>query len=227
MAHNLNSRVGRYSAIAAAVTTALFGVSLVMGLVVHSSSALIMGYVVCILLAVSVVGMMAGFYLRTEGERRIFALLALAASILYAPFCMETYYLQLSIVASNPLGHPPEVLKLVAFVPGSPTFALDMFGYTFLCLSTLAAAFALRDPGDRALRVLCLIHGALAVPTVAAPIVSAVFGSSGGQANDIGTWVLLFWCVLFTPIAVLFARVFRDDGPAAATRASGPAPAGP
>ena len=130
--------------------------------------SLIMGYVVCILLAVSVVAMIAGFYLSV---------------------CPLSWWLSF---------------------PGSPTFALDIFGYTFLCLSTLAAAFALQDPREKALRVLCLIHGALAIPTVAAPIMSAVYGSSGGQANDIVSWVLLFWCVLFTRIAVLFSRVFRD-----------------
>jgi hypothetical protein len=90
-------------------------------------------------------------------------------------------------------------------VPGSPTFALDMLGYAFLCLSTLAAGFTLTD---RVLRVLCFVHGELALPTLAAPIVSGVFRSTGGGANDIGSWILLFRCALFTPMAILFARYF-------------------
>ncbi len=210
MDHNRNALlVGRYASIAVAVETILFAVSLIIGLAVRSPTGPIMGYIVCIFLAVSIVAMMAGFYLRAEGDRRIFALLALVAAVLYAPFCMGVYYLQLTVVATNPLDLPSDVLKLIAFVPGSSAFALDMFGYTLLCLSTLAAAFALQHPEDRALRILCIIHGVIAVPTVAAPIMSAAYRSGNGAANDIGSWVLLFWCALFTPIAILFARSFR------------------
>jgi len=36
---------------------------------------------------------MAAFYHRTTGRERIFGLLALAMSILYAPFCTGTYVL--------------------------------------------------------------------------------------------------------------------------------------
>ena len=202
-------RVGQYASILVAVETILFAVSLVIGLAVRTSLfGPMMGYAVCTLLAASIVTMMAGFYLCSEGSRKIAGLLALLASVLYAPFCMGNYYVQLAVVASNPLHHPPEVLKLITFVPGSMTFALDMFGYTFLCLSTLAAAFALKDPRDKVLKALCLIHGAVAIPTVAAPIMSAVFQSNSGAANDTGSYVLLFWCALFTPIAILFFRAF-------------------
>lgn len=201
--------VGLYASAAVAIETVIFAASLVLGLMVRSELGPIIGYVVCILLAASVVALMSSVYLRAASEQRVFGLLALAAAILYAPFCMGTYFLQLSIVATNPLSHPPEVLKLIAFVPGSAAFALDMLGYSFLCLSTLAAAFTLPDPRDKALRVLCITHGAIAVPTLAAPILSGLFRSTGGQSNNIGSFVLLFWCALFTPIAILFRRVFR------------------
>ncbi len=201
--------IGRGAAVAAVIETILFAVSLVLGLAIRTNLGPMIGYVVCIFLAASVVVMMAAVYLRTPAEHRILGLLALVAAILYAPFVITTYFLQMSIVATNPLGHPPEVMKLITFVPGSPTFALDMLGYAFLCLSTLAAAFILTDPRDKALRILCFVHGALVVPTIAAPIISGIFSSSGSEANDIGSYVLLFWCALFTPIAILFAQWFR------------------
>ena len=100
--------------------------------------------------------------------------------------------MQLSTVLMNPLNHPPLVRTLIGFVPGSATFALDMLGYGFLCLSTLAAAFTLMDSRDRALRLLCIIHGAIVVPTVVAPILSGLFRSAGEQSNDSGSYVLLF-----------------------------------
>jgi hypothetical protein len=205
----MDQAIGRGAAVAVAIETIVFAISLVLGLAIRSNLGPMIGYAVCILLAASVVVMMAAVYSRTPAELRILGLLVLVAAILYAPFCIANYFLQISIVATNPLGHPPEVMKLVAFVPGSPTFALDMLGYAFLCLSTLAAAFILTDPRDKALRILCFVHGALAVPTIAAPIVSGIFRSSGSQANDVGSWILLFWCALFAPIAVLFVRWFR------------------
>lgn len=136
-------------------------------------------------------------------------MLALVAAILYASFCSGNYSLQLAVFTTNPLSHPEDVLKLVRFVPGSPTFALEMLGYVFLCLSTLAAGFTITKSTDRALKILCLVHGAIALPTLASPILSGIFRSSGGGANDIGSYILLFWCALFTPLAVLFARYFR------------------
>lgn len=102
-----------------------------------------------------------------------------------------------------------EVMKAINFVPGSLTFAIDMLGYGFLCLSTLAAGFAFEEAKDKVLRVLCIFHGALAVPTWASPIISGIFRSTSGQTNDTGNYVLLFWCAVFVPIALLFARYFK------------------
>jgi len=102
------------------------------------------------------------------------------------------------------------VVKAVDFVPGSLTFAMDMLGYGFLCLSTFAAGFALVEARDKALKALCFFHGAIAVPTFAAPIISGIFLSPGGQTNDIGSYILLFWCIVFVPIALLFVRYFTE-----------------
>lgn len=154
---------------------------------------------------------MAGFYDSIQERLRIFGLLALASSIIYAPFCISTYFLQLSIVAFNPLGLSSEVLKVITFKPGSPTFAIDMLGYGFLCLSTLAAGFALTEAKDKILRVLCFFHGALAVPTIASPILSGLFLTTSGETDFTGHYVLLFWCIVFIPIALFFMRYFKEE----------------
>jgi hypothetical protein len=208
----LEVSIGRGASVVVAVEILVFAFSLILGLAVRSNLAPLIGYAACILLAVSIVVMMAAVYSSAPAELHFLGLLALLAAVLYAPFCIATYYLQIAVVATNPLGHPAEVMKLIAFMPGSPLFALDMLGYGFLCMSTLCAAFILEDPRDRTLRILCIIHGALALPTVAAPIVSGIFRSSNSQANDTGSWVLLIWCALFTPIALLFSRRFRRLG---------------
>jgi hypothetical protein len=204
-------RFGKAASYSAAIVTVIFGVSLIVGLVDRSPVWPAIGYGASGILAISVVALMAAVYSRIASGPRLFGLLGLVAAVLYAPLCLSNYFLQLAVVSTNPLQHPKEVLKLIAFVPGSPTFALDMLGYFFLCLSTLAVAFTITDQRDRALRVLCMVHGAVAVPTIAAPIISGMFRSSGSQANDVGSYILLFWCALFTPIALLFARSFRES----------------
>jgi hypothetical protein len=203
------TKVGRIAAIAVSAETILFAVSLIIGLTIRSRASPIASWVVCILLAASVIVMMAAVYLRSRDGRRIWGLLALCAAIVYAPFVMAVYFIQIAVVTLNPLGLTADVLKLVAFAPGSQAFALDMLGYAFLCLSTFAAAFTLNDPKDKALRILCFAHGALALPTLAAPIISGIFGSASGQSSDIGSFVLLVWCAIFAPIALLFVRHFQ------------------
>ncbi len=154
--------------------------------------------------------MMSCFYDRTREQLKIFGLLALVSSIVYAPFCISTYFLQLSVVTFNPLNLSSEVLEAITFKPGSPAFALDMLGYGFLTLSTLAAGFALVEAKDKVLRALCFFHGAIAVPTYATQIISGVFLSTRGETDFTGHYVLLFWCIVFVPIALLFMRYFKE-----------------
>jgi hypothetical protein len=202
--------IGRVAALAIAIVTTVFAISLIWEVIAFSEFAKNLGYVASLLLAISVVIMMACFYDVTREQLRIFGLLALVSSVIYAPFCISTYFLQLSTVALNPLDLSSEVLEAINFMPGSPVFALDMLGYFFLCLSTLAAGFALTEAKDRVLRALCFFHGALAVPTIASPIISGLFLTASGETDYTGHYVLLFWCVVFVPIALLFARYFKE-----------------
>jgi hypothetical protein len=210
MNKNFGFRIGRMASLSIAIETIVFAFSLVWRLIFHTEFDQNLGYIASLLLAISVVIMMACFYDSTREQLKIFGLLALAASIIYAPFCISNYFIQLSIVAFNPLNLSNEVMKAIDFVPGSLTFAMDMLGYGFLCLSTLAAGFALVEARDKILRALCFFHGAIAVPTFAAPIISGIFLSPSGQTNDIGSYIILFWCIVFVPIALLFMRYFKE-----------------
>jgi len=202
--------IGRAAALAIAVVTIVFAISLIWEVINLSEFAKNLGYVASLLIAISVVIMMACFYDVTREQLKIFGLLALVSSIIYAPFCIGTYFLQLTTVALNPLNLSSEVLKAINFKPGSPIFALDMLGYFFLCLSTLAAGFALAEAKDKVLRALCFFHGALAVPTIASPIISGLFLTTSGETDFTGHYVLLFWCIVFVPIALLFMRYFKE-----------------
>jgi hypothetical protein len=208
---NSNLKIGRAAALATAVTTIVFAISLIWEVIHFSEFTKNLGYVSGILIAISVVIMMACFYDTTRQELKIFGLLALVSSAIYAPFCIGTYFLQLSAVALNPLNLSSEVLAVIDFKPGSPIFVLDMLGYGFLCLSTLAAGFALTEAKDKVLRVLCFVHGAIAIFSIAAPIISGFFLTTSGETDFTGHYVLLFWCLVFVPIALLFMRYFREE----------------
>ena len=210
MNKNFSLIIGRSAALAIAIATIIFAISLIWEMINLSEFAKNLGYVACIILAPSVVIMMACFYDATQEQFKIFGLLALVSAIIYAPICIGTYFLQLSSVALNPLNLSNEVLKAITFEPGSPIFSIDMLGYCFLCLSTLAAGFALVRARDKVLRVLCFFHGAIAVPTFAAQIISGVFQSTSGETDFTGHYVLLFWCIVFVPIALLFIRYFKE-----------------
>jgi hypothetical protein len=210
---DFSSAIGQVAALSIAIETVIFALSLIWELISPSALAQNLGYIASFLLAISVVTMMACFYHGVPEERKVFGLLALVFSVIYAPFCLGTYFLQLSVVALNPLDLSAEVMKVIAFKPASPIFALDMLGYGFLCLSTLAAGFALTEAEDKPLRLLCFFHGALVFPTLASPILSGVFLSASGETDPTGHYVLLFWCVVFLPMALLFMRYFKGKRP--------------
>jgi len=209
MNKNISKIIGRYTALFVAIATMIFGISLIWEMINLSENAKTLGYVASIMIALGVVTMMASFYDVTQEQSKIFGLLALVFAIIYAPFCIVTYYLQLSIVASVPLHLSDDVIEAINFKPGSPTFAIDMLGYGFLCLSTLSAGFAFKKSKDKLLRTLCFIHGALVVPTVVGPLINEIYLSTSGETDFTGHIVLLFWCAIFIPIALLIMRHFN------------------
>lgn len=165
--------VGRAAAAAVAVETFVFAVVLLWEALssMNNTVCRILGYVASLILAPSVLTMMACFYdilQQDDSDLKIFGLLALLFSVAYVPFCASSYFLQLSIVEWNDdnsaMGLPCAVVETVRFKPGYPVFALDMLGYCFLCLATLAAGFALPAAKDHVLRALCFFHGALIIP---------------------------------------------------------------
>jgi hypothetical protein len=83
---------------------------------------------------------------------------------------------------------------------------MDMLGYAFMTLSTLAAALAFGGSGlERWLRNWFILHGSLVIPTLLAP---ALIGPSD-EANQVGSLALIGWSALFLPLSVMVALWFR------------------
>ena len=104
MNKNFSLVIGRVAALLIAVETVVLALSLIWEVIYPAEIAINLGYIASLLIAISVVIMMACFYDSTGPQLKIFGLLALVASVIYATFCTSTYFLQLSVVAFNPLG---------------------------------------------------------------------------------------------------------------------------
>lgn len=135
MNENPSLIIGRMAALSTAVVTSILAISPVWELISPTPFPMNLGYVASMIIAVCLVVMMACLYKIAREELKIYGLLALVSSIIYAPICIGVYFLQLSIVASNPINLSSEVLEAINFKPGSPTFAIDIAGlFFYVCL---------------------------------------------------------------------------------------------
>jgi hypothetical protein len=202
-------RLGYWSSVAVTVWVAAFAAELVWYLVAPSKAANIVSSIVCLLLAPSYVIMIACTPLASREGSRAFTRAALALAAMYAVLCASVYYLQLSVLRLGTFPASADALSMLRFTPGSPAFALDMLGYTFMCLSTLVLVPAITGKGAvKALKIFCAIHGFLAVPTLVFPALQ--FSQQGtGSSDSFGSLVLLVWCVIFIPIPIIYSRLFR------------------
>jgi hypothetical protein len=195
--------VGFWSAVAVSLLVAGFGTLLVVGLWLDTLEA---SFAVCLVLAPAFVSMMASIHRRASGERQVWSLIGLCFAVAYSVLVTITYFTQLTVVRSNAGGLTGDALRLIEFAPGSWTFALDMLGYAFMTLATLAAAPVFDGSGlERWLRIWFILHGSLVVPTLLTP---ALIGPSA-EADQAGSLALIGWSALFLPLSVMVAVWFR------------------
>lgn len=134
----------------------------------------------------------------TPPQRRAFSLSALAFATIYATLTGLVYFVQLTFVSPRLAAGTTEGIEVLLFLPyRSFLFAVDLFGYSLMCLSTLFAAWAIVDPAERTLRFALFANGLL-VPFLALQM----------------RWpwlihVAAMWAIAFPLAAVLLARKFR------------------
>lgn len=145
-------------------------------------------------------------------EKKIFSHLGMVFSTVYAIMLMITYYTLLVVVRTNSFGLPPESLKLFTFTPGSLMFALDMLGYSFMCLATLLAAPVFYGSKlDNWIRKLFIVNGMFFLPSLVFPAFTFPQDRGSIEATSLGGVIgYLFWCTLFASIAVLLAKKFKQ-----------------
>ncbi|MBI4303793.1 MAG: hypothetical protein HY665_05600 [Chloroflexi bacterium] len=155
-----------------------------------------------LLLAPTFVALVASLYLRTSQDKKIFGLIALSFTIMYATIIWIIDYIELTVVRQNILNGTIEGLALWAIPnPRSLFFALEAAGYFFLGISTLFAA-PLFGKGtlETWIRWFFVTNGLISI----AGIIAYAFGN---VTTVFAT--LIIWAMIFPLATALIAMPFR------------------
>jgi len=200
------TRIGEISALTVALSLGVFGLLLALSL--FELNTIYISFVVVMVMGVSWVVMCSYIYTHSREAQRLYALLGMIGAMMFSCFISIAYYLQLAVVRSNPLGLTDDVTRLISYEPGSVSFALDMLGFTFLCMSVGALIPLFTSSKDRILRFFLWVNALFALPTFMFPIF--FINQSSSPDSQTGSVVLLAWCLLFLPVPVILASRLRD-----------------
>jgi hypothetical protein len=212
-------RLGFWASIASAVTSAGFGVGIVITLVAFKQQTwtgdigayarsydphqMELTVVPSILLAPAFLGLVAAVHQITPSERRIWTLLAGMFAVLYAGLVGINYFLQLTVVRQNLSAGVTEGMSL--FAMGNPVslfWALEILGY--FCQGVAAALLAIGFTGGRLAAWLRWMLVAVSV-TGAIGVGAAIKGISFTDpvyAAGSGAWTVIF------PISMALTAVY-------------------
>ena len=114
-------------------------------------------------LGLSFVALMVSVHYYAETPRKIWSHLAVAFATMYATLISIVYYVQLAFVIPRIAKGNTEGIQLLIFEPfDSFLYAVDVYGYGLMSLSTLVAAGVFTGPGlDRWIRRAMFANGCL------------------------------------------------------------------
>jgi hypothetical protein len=116
-----------------------------------------------LLLGVSFVVLAVSIHYYAEESKRIWSHVAVAFASMYATLISIVYYVQLAFVIPRLARGNAEGIQLLIFEPfDSFLYAVDVYGYSLMSLSTLFAAAIFDGPGlERWIRVALIANGCL------------------------------------------------------------------
>lgn len=156
------------------------------------------------LLGSSFLVLVAALHRLAPTEARVFSQVALAFATIYATLISMVYFVQLTLVGPRLASGDTAGIEYLFFVPyRSFLFAVDLLGYSFMCIATLFAAFALPAIcGARAARLFLLLNGAL-TPFLLFQMYEPRL-----------IWIAALWGLTFPAAAIALAAMFRRPLPA-------------
>ena len=159
-------------------------------------------FIPVILLAPTVIVLMACIHYITPESKRVFTLIGIAFSCVYTAIICTNYFLQLYVVRLNLLSGTLEGIALLA-VPNfhSIFFALETIGYAFLSLATLFVSPVFRGGKlENWIRSLFIVGGVVGIfGAIAAPFDRPYLIFAG----------LGLWCFAFPLSTILLSIYFK------------------
>lgn len=151
------------------------------------------------LLGSSFLVLVAALHRLASTEARVFSQVALAFATVYATLVSMVYFTQLTLVGPRLASGDTAGIEYLFFVPyRSFLFAVDLLGYSFMCMATLFAAFALPTlRGAPTARLLLLLNGAL-TPFLLFQMYEPRL-----------IWIAALWGFTFPAAVIALARMFR------------------
>jgi len=152
-----------------------------------------------LLLGVSFVILMVSIHYVTENSARIWTHIAVAFASMYATLVSIVYYVQLAFVIPRLARGDTEGIRLLIFEPfDSFLYAVDVFGYSLMSLSTLFAAMVFGTRGIERWIRWSLVANACLIPFLALQMYypPLIWGGS-------------LWAITFPTATVLLAIYFR------------------
>lgn len=199
-----NEKIGLYSAIIAGLSTAIFAISLLI------DNMLLISFGVCMVLSWSYLILTCAFAAVADQDKKASAYAGLSFACVYAVFINLVYFTQLTTV--NQQVASKDVINELTYTPGSWIFALDIFGYGMMAVSTFFVGLTIlpNSKNDKWLKALLMLHGLFALGIVT-PMLNLFNGKAGDSSvNNIGVIVLEGWSLFFIPIMMLAAKHFKE-----------------
>jgi hypothetical protein len=111
----------------------------------------------------SFIMLVACLYSIAENGSKIFALIGLSLSIIYATLIVIVYYTQLTLIIPNQLNGTIQNVTPFLFIPSNSfLFGLDVLGYGIMNLATLFLAFTFNNTKiEKSIKIFLFINGIL------------------------------------------------------------------
>jgi hypothetical protein len=205
----MNKKISIISTLILVGTIAIFFVTLCCSFFSSSKIFSMISYLVCIFLSWSFIIVTIANDRLAKDSKKIASSAAKLFAVIYSVFVSIVYFTQLTVVNQNVLGE--QIVNAFNFTySGSWLFSLDLIGYGIMALSTLFLALSLnvKNKFDKALKILLYIHSVFIV-CIFMPMTD-IFLKGSNNANS-GTFALMFWCLMFIPIALLYFCHFKKE----------------
>ncbi|EJF40598.1 hypothetical protein HMPREF1141_1133 [Clostridium sp. MSTE9] len=161
-------------------------------------------------IAFSFVPMICTFTFYSSFEKKVAGNTAMVFAGMYAVFILLVYFAQVTTVRLDNLNE--QAIQILSYPKFGLFFSYDLLGYGLMAISTFFTGLAVevKTKPDKWLKWLLLIHGVFAIVCFILPIIG-LFRTGMEGAEWIGTAVLVFWCVYFTPVSILSFLHFKNQ----------------